>query len=51
MSHLIAPSLLAANFLNLEKDLEMLNRVKPTGYTLILWMVFCSQHFVRISHN
>jgi len=26
MSHLIAPSLLSANFLNLEKDLEMLNR-------------------------
>lgn len=26
MSHLIAPSLLSANFLNLEKDIEMLNR-------------------------
>lgn len=26
MSHLIAPSLLAANFLNLEQDIEMLNR-------------------------
>ena len=26
MSHLVAPSLLAANFLNLEKDIEMLNR-------------------------
>lgn len=26
MSHLIAPSLLAANFLNLERDIEMLNR-------------------------
>lgn len=26
MSHLVAPSLLSANFLNLEKDLEMLNR-------------------------
>ncbi len=26
MSHLIAPSLLAADFLNLEKDIEMLNR-------------------------
>ena len=26
MSHLVAPSLLSANFLNLEKDLEMLNK-------------------------
>ncbi len=26
MSHLVAPSLLSANFLNLEKDIEMLNR-------------------------
>ena len=26
MSHLIAPSLLAANFLNLEKEIDMLNR-------------------------
>lgn len=26
MSHLIAPSLLSANFMNLEKDIEMLNR-------------------------
>ncbi|MFZ4522550.1 MAG: ribulose-phosphate 3-epimerase [Bacteroidales bacterium] len=26
MSHLIAPSLLSANFLNLEKEIEMLNR-------------------------
>ncbi|MGJ7024411.1 ribulose-phosphate 3-epimerase [Petrimonas sulfuriphila] len=26
MNHLVAPSLLSANFLNLEKDIEMLNR-------------------------
>ncbi|MEA5046627.1 MAG: ribulose-phosphate 3-epimerase, partial [Petrimonas sp.] len=26
MSHLVAPSLLSANFLNLEREIEMLNR-------------------------
>lgn len=26
MNHLVAPSLLSANFLHLEKDIEMLNR-------------------------
>lgn len=34
MSHLIAPSLLSANFLNLEKDIEMLNQSEADWFHL-----------------
>ena len=34
MSHLVAPSLLSANFLNLEKDIEMLNQSEADWFHL-----------------
>ena len=34
MSHLIAPSLLSANFLNLGKDIEMVNRSQADWFHL-----------------
>jgi len=34
MSHLLAPSLLTANFLNLEKDIEMVNRSQADWFHL-----------------
>ncbi|MEI7491677.1 MAG: ribulose-phosphate 3-epimerase [Bacteroidota bacterium] len=34
MSHLLAPSLLSANFLNLEKDIEMVNRSQADWFHL-----------------
>jgi ribulose-phosphate 3-epimerase len=34
MAHIVAPSLLSANFLNLEKDIEMLNRSEAEWFHL-----------------
>jgi ribulose-phosphate 3-epimerase len=34
MPHLIAPSLLSANFLNLEKDMEMVNHSEADWFHL-----------------
>jgi ribulose-phosphate 3-epimerase len=44
---IIAPSVLAADFGNLQRDIEMINAVKPTGSTLTSWTAFCSEHLLR----
>jgi ribulose-phosphate 3-epimerase len=40
MSHLIAPSILAADFANLQKIVKWSTKAKPIGFILMSWMAF-----------
>jgi hypothetical protein len=43
MKTIIAPSVLAADF-GVQRDIEMINNLRPIGFILILWMAFCAKH-------
>lgn len=50
MKHKIAPSLLAADFLNLQKEVEMINNSEADWLHMdIMDGVFCSEYLIRLS--
>lgn len=50
MSHLIAPSLLASDFANLQSECEMINKSDADWYHLDVLDDVCSQYILWNSH-
>ena len=51
MHHLIAPSILAADFGNLDNDCEMVNNSQADWFHIGYGRCICSKHFIWYASN